>query len=114
VDVSPAELIFAVDAGIQRQPAFQEEDQLLAPSTGGDLDDILADSFSGEDTVTDDPGFGKSYSNQDIDGDDRFSAALSRQFDQYVLQFSKVQPTSPGLDQDLESFDNLFPELGFD
>jgi hypothetical protein len=112
LDVPSPPLVFAIDTGIQLQPAFQEEDQLLAPAYCGDLADILGETFSGDDAIENDFRIGKDDGDDGSD-DDRLSEALSEQFDQYILQFHRAEQVSAGLDEDLESFADLFPELGF-
>ena len=50
-----------------------------------------------------------------VDADeDKLSDALSVQFDQYLLQFNQVQQQPFGLDEEFESFDNLFPGFEID
>ena len=46
--------------------------------------------------------------------EDKLSDALSVQFDEYLLQFNQIQQQPFGLDEEFESFDNLFPGFEID
>jgi hypothetical protein len=70
------------------------------------LDDILGGVFSEERHDSDDVG--KS------DNDNKLSNALSKQFDEYLLQFNQVRHQPFSIAEDLnDNFDNLFPGLDF-
>lgn len=93
------------------QLAIQEEEQLVAPtlSASDNLDELLAASFSESRDDTWHVG------GLDEANEEKLSHALSEQFDNYLLQFDQVQQQSKfTLDEELESFDNLFPEFGLD
>ena len=95
----------------EEQFAAQEERQLVGLSATfpavENLDDILGGVFSKEIHDSDDVG--------KIDDDNKLSNALSKQFDEYLLQFNQVHHQPFSIEEDLnDNFDNLFPGLGFD
>lgn len=94
--------------------AVQEEKQLVATTlpAGDHLDDLLATSFS---DCKEDSSDSWQVSGVDDAMEDKLSDVLSEQFDKYLMQFnqSSQQQGFVGIDDDLESFDNLFPGLGF-
>jgi hypothetical protein len=70
------------------------------------LDDVLGGVFSEE--RHDSVDIGK------IDNDNKLSNALSKQFDEYLLQFNQVHHQPFSIEEDLnDNFDNLFPGLDF-
>lgn len=82
---------------------------------GDHLEDILAASFS--DSKDDSCDSWQQVSGVDDAMEDKLSDALSEQFDKYLMQFNQSSQQLQGfvgIDEDLESFDNLFPGLGFD